>query len=361
MRLALALTVVAACGSSHAPARTEPAKPAPPALTSVDPAASLEIASEEITFGNAVPGTLTRPTSGGPYAGVVLMAGSGPTDRDWNNPLLPAKNGSGKLLAEALAKHGVIVLRFDKAGVGGNKADLTSATFDVYRDEGQAALVALRARKDVAPSALFVAGHSEGGIHAMRVAVAEGDHIAGLLLLSTSARSMAELILAQLEPQLRTAMPQRADAELASVRAAFADFAAGKPVDPAKVTAIVPVQQLVRAVVNPATATLARGLVTFDPLPVVAQVHVPIFVYGGMKDVQVDPELDAKKLAAANKSATLFIAPEADHVLKHETKTVAELRANMLAVQTGYNAADRDLDDATLTAIVGWLAERTKR
>src|SRR4029079_2853641 len=126
------------------------------------------------------------------------------------------------------------------------------------------------------------------------------------------------------------------------------------------VTSIVPIQQLVRAVVNPATATLARGLVTFEPLPVVAQVHVPIFVYGGMKDVQVDPELDAKKLAAANKRATLFVAPEADHVLKHEMKTIAELRGNLMAVQTGYNAEGRELDPATVNAIVGWLADRTK-
>jgi pimeloyl-ACP methyl ester carboxylesterase len=332
-----------------------------PAMTAVAPAASLEITSEEITFGNNVPGTLVHPTSGGPYAGIVLMAGSGPTERDWTSPLLPAKNGSGKLLAEALAKHGAVVLRFDKAGVGGNKADLTTATFDIYRDEGQAALAALRARQDVAPSALIDAGHSEGGIHATRVALVEGDHIAGLLLLSASARSMADLILAQLEPQLRTALPQRADAELAAVRTAIADFAAGKPVDPTKVTAIVPIQQLVSAIVNPATAALTRGLVTFDPVPAVAQVHVPIFVFGGMKDVQVDVELDAKKLAAANTGATLFVAPDADHVLKHEPKPVAELRANMLAVQNGYNAEGRTLDDATVNAIVGWLADRTKR
>jgi uncharacterized protein len=359
VKLALALAVLAACGSSPPPSAPVPVKPAAPAITAVDPAASLETTSEEVTFGNNVPGTLVRPTSGGPYAGVVLMAGSGPTDRDWTSPLLPAKNGSGKLLAEALAKHGVVVLRFDKAGVGGNKADLTTATFDVYRDEGQAALAALRARKDV--GAVFVAGHSEGGIHATRVALAEGDHIAGLLLLSASSRAMTDLMLAQLEPQLRAALPQRADAELAAVRTAFADFKAGKPVDPTKVTAIPGVQQLVGAVVNPATATLARGLVTFEPLPAVAQVHVPIFVFNGMKDMQVDPELDAKKLAAANKGATLFLAPEADHVLKHETKTVAELRADMMAVQTGYNAEGRSLDEASVNAIVGWLADRTKR
>jgi hypothetical protein len=62
--------------------------------------------SEEVTFvagGRTIPGTIVRPESGtGP--GLLLLAGSGPTDRDWNSPLLPGRNGSGRLLAEALAQ-----------------------------------------------------------------------------------------------------------------------------------------------------------------------------------------------------------------------------------------------------------------
>lgn len=330
----------------------------------IESTASLEIVSEEVVFtagDHTVPGTLVRPTAPGKRAALVLVAGSGPTDRDWNSPLLPGDHGSGKLLAEALAARGAVVLRFDKASVGANKKSLDGETFDVYRDEARAALAYLRSRPEVAREALFVVGHSEGGMHATRVALVEGDQLAGLVLLATSARSMQALILAQLEPQLRTALPDRADAELTAIRTALDDFIAGKPVDPKQVTSIPQLQLLVGSITNPASATLARSMIAWDPLPAVAQVSVPILVLNGRRDVQVDPELDAKPLAAANPRAELHIAPDADHVLKHETRTIAELRANLAMVQAKMNDPARTLDPASVDAIATWIAKHASR
>jgi pimeloyl-ACP methyl ester carboxylesterase len=176
------------------------------------------------------------------------------------------------------------------------------------------------------------------------------------VLLSAPGRSMVTVMLGQVESQLRTAMPQQADTQLANLKKAFDDFLAGQTVDPMKVAVVPPLQQLVAAVVNPSTATLARALIGFDPAKAVAQVHVPVFVVNGEKDIQVDPEKDAKALAAAAKGATLFLAPDANHVLKHETKTVAELRADLASVQMNYNADGRALDEATVQALVTWLA-----
>src|SRR5262249_44124293 len=109
------------------------------------------IVSEDITFvaaGRTIPGTLVHPEPvRGP--GVLLLAGSGPTDRDWNSPLLPGKNGSARLLAEALAARGMTVLRFDKAFSGKNpNLPITDLTLDTYRDEASAALDFLRARAE---------------------------------------------------------------------------------------------------------------------------------------------------------------------------------------------------------------------
>lgn len=349
--LAVAL---AACGGSKPTAE----RAAAPDHVAIDPDAEQPTASEDVTFeaaGHPVPGTLVRPTTPGRHPALVLMAGSGPTDRDWNNPLLPGTNGSAKLLAEALARRGVIVLRFDKAGVGGNKASLETVTLDIYRDEGRAALAYLRGRSDVAPGRIYLAGHSEGGMHATRVALAEGTALGGLLLLSASGRSMPTLIMGQLEPQLRGAMPDRADAELAAIRTALADFIAGKPVDPTQVTQIPPLQQLIAAITRPATASLSRSMLAWDPLPEVGKVGVHILVYNGARDVQVDPELDAKVLSRANPAAELHIAPQADHVLKHETREMTELRANLPLVQQQMNAEGRTLDPATVEAITNWL------
>src|SRR5579862_7734936 len=66
----------------------------------------------------SVYGTLVRPFGPGPFPAVVMVAGSGPTDRDWNSPLLPGSNGSARLLAEALARGGIASLRYDKHASG---------------------------------------------------------------------------------------------------------------------------------------------------------------------------------------------------------------------------------------------------
>jgi alpha-beta hydrolase superfamily lysophospholipase len=48
----------------------------------------------------------------------VFVAGSGPTDRDWNTPLLSGRNGSARLIADALARAGFASLRYDKRASG---------------------------------------------------------------------------------------------------------------------------------------------------------------------------------------------------------------------------------------------------
>src|SRR5499427_8420864 len=63
-------------------------------------------------------GTLLRPSGSGPFPAIVMIAGSGPTDRDWTSPLLPGTNGSARLLAEALAQAGIASVRYDKRPSG---------------------------------------------------------------------------------------------------------------------------------------------------------------------------------------------------------------------------------------------------
>ncbi len=62
--------------------------------------------------------SLTRPDGDGPFPAIVMVAGSGPTDRNWNSPLIPGTNGSAALLAQALTAQGFITLRYDKRASG---------------------------------------------------------------------------------------------------------------------------------------------------------------------------------------------------------------------------------------------------
>src|SRR3954471_10799702 len=78
------------------------------------------------TPAGALEGSLLCPSSPAPWPAVLLIAGSGPTDRNGNTAGLPGPNNSLKLLAEALAQRGIASVRYDKRGVGGSRAALTS-------------------------------------------------------------------------------------------------------------------------------------------------------------------------------------------------------------------------------------------
>ena len=348
--LALSILATAACGD----ATLAPSQPPPPPKLAFDPRAKLDIASEEVVFENGnVPGTIVKPTAPGKYPGIILMAGSGPTDRNWNSPLIAATNGSGKLLAESLASHGAVVLRFDKAMVGGNKETLApDTTLDIYRDEERAALALLRERHDIDPALLFVLGHSEGAIHAIRVAEVEGHAIAGVLLLAGPGRSLGQILIAQIDAQMEKSQPGQKDSTHAALQKMVDDLVAGKPVDPKQVAVDPKLQMIVGALTNPQTLGLVRGLLTFDPVAELGKLDVPVFVYNGEKDIQVDPEIDAKALAAANSHTTLFLAPDANHVLEHEERAKADIGG----ASVKYNEPDRVLDQASANAIAQWIA-----
>ncbi len=361
----VALFVMAACGKEGGGIRASGDD------RRVDPKADLPIVTSDLalTVGKRTIGaTIVAPSAPGRWPALLLFAGSGPTDRDWNSPLLHTTNGSGKLLAEALAKHGMVVIRWDKAGSGKNGGPpLADFSLDTYRDEAAAALDALRARPDVRPDAIFVAGHSEGGIHATRLAAVSGDKIRGVVFLSAAGRRLVDLMIEQLTGNFRDGAhmgPEQIEANMKPIAQAFDDFIAGKPVDPKAASPFPQVQQLVAAVTRPETATLARALFSFDPAANAAQLpQQDFFVGGGGKDVQVDPALDGGRLRdaleQAGKHVTYHVAPDMDHVLKHEPKSQAELRANLVATQADYNAAGRVLDEEFVNALVAWLAEHT--
>jgi len=324
-----------------------------------------QLVSEDVSFvagGRTIPGTIVHPASGrGP--GLLLLAGSGPTDRDWNSALLQGKNGSGRLLAEALAARGITVLRFDKAFSGRNPGlPIADLSLDTYRDEAAAALELLRSRPEVDPTRLFVAGHSEGGIHATRLAQLLGAQMRGVVLIAAPGRSLAEILEVQLEQNVLapTIGAEQAQAEMGPIRAALRAFVAGESVDPKTASSRPQVVGILSALMAPPVARIGRAIASFDPAQGVASVQAPVLVLQGGKDVQVDP-LDAERLVAARKSASkavdYFLIPTADHVLKAEPLSLAELRANPQATTMKYNAADRSLAADLVDTLSRWIRE----
>ncbi|MFI6044445.1 alpha/beta hydrolase family protein [Nocardia sp. NPDC051321] len=195
--------------------------------------------SREISWSlgpTTVYGTLVRPDGPGPFPGVVLVAGSGPTDRDWNSPLLPGSNGSGRLLAQALAQAGIASLRYDKRAAGPHVREtipllIGKLSMQSHLDELTGAVRALAAEDYVRADRIFGLGNSEGTVHVLNYALSEPEiPFAGLILTGPPGRAVGDVARSQLAGQA-AAIPDGA-ALLELYDASIARFMAGAPVAP---------------------------------------------------------------------------------------------------------------------------------
>jgi hypothetical protein len=322
-------------------------------------------ASSEVSWqldATTVDGTLVRPFGPGPFPAVVMVAGSGPTDRDWNSPLLPGSNGSARLIAEALAQAGFVSLRYDKRVVGPHARENLQAltgklSMQSHVDELAGAVRTLANQAYVRDGIIFALANSEGTLHALNYQVhSPATPFAGLVLIGPPGRAVGTVARSQLAAQA-VGVPD-GEALLTLYDAAIVRFLAGQPITPDP--ALPPgVQLLLQSLAAPANLPFARELWTADAATLLGQVDVPVLVVIGKKDMQIDWQADGELLrrAAAGHEAVTFRFPEhANHVLKYERRPRAELAP--AAVAESYNVPDSRLDPQGLADIVEWLAAR---
>jgi len=325
----------------------------------------LDASSAEICWpldDTTVDGTLCRPGGPGPFPGAVLVAGSGPTDRDWNSPLLPGGNGSGRLLAEALLQAGIASLRFDKRGVGPHARQNLQAiqgrvSMESHRAEVGSAVARLAACGFVRPGRIFAIANSEGTLHVLHHQISGAEPaFAGLVLLAPPGRPVGAVARAQLAAQ--AAGVPGGQVLLALYDAAIGRFLAGRPATPDPALPE-PVRALVQSLEAPINLPFARELWAADAAALLPRVTVPLLVVIGRRDIQVDWRADGEPLrrAAAGLADATFLFPEhANHVLKHEPLPLADVTA--AAAGARYNSPEAQLDAEALAGILGWLAQR---
>jgi len=249
----------------------------------------------------ALHGTLLVPP-GGAKAVVVILPGSGPTDRDGNNPG-GVKAQSYKLLAEALATKGVASIRIDKRGLFASAAAITNpnaVTIADYAVDARA-WAALAAKETGRPCAWLV-GHSEGGLVALAAGNAPG--ICGHILVATPGRPLADVIRAQLRANPANA-PVLPDAERA-----LKALEAGKTID------VAGFHPALRQLFNPAVQGYLIDLFRQNPRELAAALKGPVMIIQGQEDLQITPA-DAAALKGGAPFAELLLVPGLNHVLKH--------------------------------------------
>ncbi len=251
----------------------------------------------ELSVG-ALHGTMINGRNSDPV--VLIVPGSGPTDRDGNNPM-GLKTDAYKLLAEGLIDKRIASVRIDKRGMFGSKdaGDPNAVTPAAYVADIHAWIDAIKTERG--SDCVFLLGHSEG---ALMVTLAAQDRrdVCGLILVAGMGRPMGEIIREQLK-----ANPANAPI-LNEAFAALAELEAGRRVDTTTMTPpLVPL-------FNPAVQGYLMSVLTVDPVEALRAARKETLVLQGDRDLQVSVD-DARKLDAV-RNTELRIIGGMNHVLK---------------------------------------------
>lgn len=300
--------------------------------------------ASELTFTSAtrtLAGTLTVPEGAGPRPAALLLPGSGPVDRDSNHKRMPLDITGA--LARTLAQTGIVTFAYDKHGVGASPGDWREAGFDESTDDARSALDLLRARPEVDPARILVVGHSEGAIHAARLA-AGADDLAGAVLLSPSATPGEELLRWQ-AANVVASMPAWLRRVLRVLRV---DLEQKSEQNRQRITATT--AAVVRIGGQKLNARWHREFMAHDPCTDLAQITVPVLAVTGAKDLQTKPS-DLRVLAGLVRGPVeVHEIDDLTHILRHQPG-----RASLDAYKKELR---QPVDERVLTLVADW-ARRT--
>jgi uncharacterized protein len=329
--------------------------------------------ARDVTFDNEkdkshFAGTLTFPKGAGPFPAVLLVTGSGSQDRDetifGHKPFL--------VIADALTKKGIAVLRVDDPGTGGSTGDVKNADLEVHARDVEAGLAFLGAQKEIDPKRIGIVGHSEGAILAAMVA-ARSKSASFVVSLAGTGLSGAKINPMQIEAILRADGKIKEEGIQAIVYAQerlmklIAEGADDKALEDATKQAFATAikyapteedgkaaQKGIGAGFEMLKSAWFRSFVKLDPAAHWSKVKVPVLAMIGDKDTQVpaDPNLAAIKDAlakAANKDVTAEKLAGLNHLFQPATSGLVE----------EYGKIETTFDPQALETMTSWVAKHT--
>ena len=321
--------------------------------------AAESVINQQVIFtssdGVQLAGTLTLPAEPGTkIPAAIFLQGSGPTDRDGNQPP-NIRTDLMRQIAEALAQHGIASLRYDKRGMYANAASLPANTADYaaffgwnhFIDDAYAGYEFLRKQPAIDPNRMALLGHSEGGLLALDLAsrLRGEDAPHALVLISTPGRRMDAVLRDQIEralKQQKATQHQRRFYLAANDRIVKAIRDTGKVPDdvPTGLAAFYP------SYIGPFWQAVMR----LDPLRLARNFTGPVLLLQGEADRQISTEKDALALDQA-----LQQRPDDDHALI----TLPQTSHNLKPLRGEEDAGlEGELDPELLRRLENWLLSK---
>lgn len=253
------------------------------------------LSSSELNISPLIQGTLLLPENAEHPDLVLIIPGSGPTDRNGNQPMM--NNNALKLLAQGLQGRGIASFRYDKRVIPlirqGNFQEQDIAFNDFIDD---ARLVLNYFKKSAAFNKIYIAGHSQGSLVGM-VAAQEGAD--GFISIAGAGQSIDYVVIDQLSLQLPTAVPGCA--------AAFKTLRETGRVDD--------FPQELSAIFRPSLQGFMYQWMSYDPAKILGSLTIPTMIINGSSDLQVS-EQEALLLKKGAPMAEFKIILNMNHVLK---------------------------------------------
>jgi pimeloyl-ACP methyl ester carboxylesterase len=320
---------------------------------------------EDVTFSNAsakvtLSGTLTLPKGSGPFPAAVLVAGSGPHDRDESlenhKPFL--------VLSDFLTRQGIAVLRYDKRGIGKSTGSADSATTLDLASDTAAAVDFLKSRKDIDSAHVGLIGHSEGAMIAPYLAAHSKD-VAWVVLLAAPVTKGQDTLLNQseliarasglTEPEILASLDfdrnaynlVREEKNPAALTEKLKSFVKSSGLDGVMPPTVLEPQ------LRMLTSPWFRFFLDYDPLPSLQNTKCPVLALYGQKDLQVPAKTNLPLLQKAlsdadNTQADIRQLADLNHLFQHAySGSPAE-----------YGAIEETLSPQALQIISDWLQPR---
>ena len=257
---------------------------------------TIEFSKADIEINSLLKGTLYSPLKQSKKTNlVILIAGSGPTDRDGNQKGLT--NNSLKLLAEALANNSIAVYSYDKrifAQMATGKLDEASLSFDNFIDDAKAVLLHFKNQKKY--HSITIAGHSEGALIGMVAANGNAD---AYISIAGAGRPIDEVLLEQIGKQAPF-LKEEVQKNLETLKSG---------------TTFELKNQMLASLFRASVQPYMISWIKYNPQAEIKKLQIPTLLINGDKDIQVSVQ-DAQLLQQAKPDAQLKIIPNMNHIFK---------------------------------------------